>query len=325
MSMWGRYVPVHERKAKAAKKMNDLRKKGKKIEPVLISGRNIAVEFWGKKWCDHFESFADYSNRLPRGRTYVKNGSVCHLGIEQGVVEALVSGSELYKVSIRMGTLSKDKWETIKKKCSGFVGSILELLQGKVSKHVMQVVSDAKEGLFPHPKEIDYDCTCPDFAGMCKHVAAALYGIGSRLDKMPELLFTLRGVDPQELVSSQLNLESESKTNILESDNIAELFGIQMDEQTLQPALPNKKKAVKTKQLPKKQAVTFDPEALTGKDLKRFRALKKMTIADLAEALEVTSTSVYRWERSLDEVLKLQPRTKRALAGLIRGGSLEEA
>lgn len=320
--MWGEYVPVHVRRLKALKEVEKLRKTGKKIEPIVINGKKIAVEFWGKKWCDHFEGFADYSNRLPRGKTYVRNGSVCHLGIQQGQVEALVSGSSLYRVTVQMRTLAKDKWEGVKKRCSGLVGSILELLQGRVSKHVMEVVSDSKEGLFPLTYEITYECSCPDFAGMCKHVAAVLYGIGNRLDKMPELLFRLRGVDPQELVTSQLNLESVSKTNILESENLAELFGIQMEsvEQGVKPertkeTSPKMKKAPK-KAPPKKWAVKLNPDTLTGKDLKQFRALKKMTVADLADALEVTKASVYRWENS-SQVLKLQSRSKKALESLI--------
>lgn len=336
MGMWGEYVPVHVRKQNALKEVEKLRKKGKKIEPVVIAGNKIAVEFWGKKWCDHFESFADYSNRLPRGRTYVKNGSVCHLSIQKGQVEAIVMGSSLYKVSIQIPALAKDKWEKVKKKCNGFVGSILELLQGKLSKHVMEVVSDSKEGLFPQPKEISYDCSCPDWAGMCKHVAAVFYGISSRLDKMPELLFLLRGVDPQELVSSQLNLDSQSKANLLESDNLAELFGINMDnaESDMQPTKQEPKMASKTlsieeestkkestakttKTRAKKHTVQLDLDKLTGKDLKEFRFLKKMSVADLAKALEVTTASVYRWENST-EVLKLQARPKNALMKLIK-------
>lgn len=326
MSMWGKYVPVHVRQEKALKEVAKLRKKGKTIEPIVIKGKKIANEFWGKKWCDHFESFADYSNRLPRGRTYVRNGSVCHLSIKQGQVEAMVRGSSMYTVTIQMHTLAKGKWEEIKKKCSGLVGSILELLQGKVSKNVMQIVSDSKEGLFPHPKEISYDCTCPDWAGMCKHVAAVLYGIGNRLDTTPELLFCLRGVDPQELVASQLNLERGSKANVLESDNLAELFGIQLDgdEPTLQL---HKKVSIKkdtaleagkpTKPRAKKQTAKFNLDTITGNDLKQFRTFKGMSVSDLANALEVTTASVYRWENS-QGTLKLQARPKKALATLSR-------
>ncbi len=171
---WRPYVPVAERRAKAWKAVEKLRKKGKDIQPVELSGRSIAASFWGKGWCDHLESFSDFSNRLPRGRTYVRNGSVCHLEIQTGRIEALVSGSELYKVAITIKPLPGKTWTAIKTKCQGQVGSVLELLQGKLSDHVMEVVSDRARGLFPQPGEIELKCSCPDWATMCKHVAAVL-------------------------------------------------------------------------------------------------------------------------------------------------------
>src|SRR5689334_8221238 len=193
---WKPYVSIAERKSQAAKQIEKMRKKGRVIEPVEIKGKAIAQKFWGKRWCDHLESFADYENRLSRGRTYVRNGSVCHLRLQEGSAEALVSGSSLYTVEIKIKTLLLNKWKSIKEKCIGHVGSLLDFLQGKISDHVMKIVSNEQEGLFPQSDEIDYSCSCPDFAGMCKHVAAVLYGIGSRLDTNPELLFHLRGVDP---------------------------------------------------------------------------------------------------------------------------------
>ena len=130
---WGRYVPVAERRAKARREMDKLRKKGKDIQPVNLDGRTIARSFWGKGWCDHLESFSDYANRLPRGRTYVRNGSVCHLDIRPGRIEAIVSGSELYNIVIRIKELQAATWASIKNTCSGHIGSMLELLQGKLS------------------------------------------------------------------------------------------------------------------------------------------------------------------------------------------------
>jgi len=169
---------------------------------VDLEGRKIARTFWGEAWCDHLESFSDYENRLPRGRTYVRNGSVCHLDIAKGEVNAIVSGSELYKVKIAIKTLPQKKWIDVKDRCAGQVGSLLELLQGKLSKSVMAVVTNRNKGLFPLPREISLKCNCPDWAAMCKHVAAVLYGVGARLDMKPELLFLLRGVDHEELIST---------------------------------------------------------------------------------------------------------------------------
>ena len=161
----------------AAKKMDALRKKGADIQPVVIEGRQIASSFWGEAWCDHLESFSDFENRLPRGRSYVRNGSVCHLAIDKGQIEAKVSGSELYTVKIAIKTLPDKRWKELKRRCTGQIGSLIELLQGNLSDQVMEVVTDRSNGLFPLPGEISLQCSCPDWATMCKHVAAVLYGV----------------------------------------------------------------------------------------------------------------------------------------------------
>lgn len=239
---WKRYVPVAERRAKAAKKLEKLRKDGLDVRPVSISGTKIARTFWGKAWCDHLESFSDFANRLPRGRTYVRNGSVCHLGLAKGEITALVSGSELYRVEVGIKTLATATWETIKQRCAGQIGSILELLQGRLSENVMKIVSDRAGGLFPRPGEISFQCSCPDWASMCKHVAAVLYGVGARLDESPELLFLLRGVDQGELISSEIDLAGSSGPEKrggkrIAEDALADVFGIEMadDEESAVP------------------------------------------------------------------------------------------
>src|SRR4051812_24365549 len=178
---WAPYVPVAERRRKAEREMERLRKKGHPIAPVTIEGRTIARTFWGKAWCDNLESYSDYENRLPRGRTYVRNGSVVDLQIEPGKVRALVSGSEIYEVSIDIDPLPARQWAAIKSRCAGQIGSLVELLQGKLSKGVIEIVTDHDGGLFPRPREIHMSCSCPDWAGMCKHIAAVLYGVGARL------------------------------------------------------------------------------------------------------------------------------------------------
>src|ERR1700722_11678976 len=165
---WAPYVSVSERRSMAETAMQKLKKKGKAIEPVRVDGRKISKKFWGQKWCDHLDNFADYDNRLPRGRTYVRNGSVCHLSIDKGVCEAFVSGSDIYEVVIKIKPLEDSAWEEIKKLCRGKIGSLLELLQGKLSDHVMNVVLDSKFGLFPKIKEFSCSCSCPDWADVCK-------------------------------------------------------------------------------------------------------------------------------------------------------------
>ena len=228
---WRPYVPVAKRRAQAVQKMEKLRKKGVNIQPVKIEGRQIARTFWGQAWCGHLEKFSDYENRLPRGRTYVRNGSVCHLDIAKGRIAAKVGGSEIYDVQIAIKPLAKDKWRRVKNSCAGQVGSLLELLQGRLSNHVMAVVTDKNRGLFPRPGEISLDCSCPDWADMCKHVAAVLYGIGARLDEKPELLFVLRGVDHTELVTEEAAKTVVSKARktdrrTLDESELSEVFGI---------------------------------------------------------------------------------------------------
>ena len=185
MDWYPPYVPVGARRARARLEMRALRERGVEVQPVEVEGRGRAVarSFWGRRWCEHLESFSDYANRLPRGRTYVRNGCVCHLAIETGGVDALVAGRELYHVVIRIRKLKRPAWKAIQAACAGQIGSVLELLQGRLSDRVMEIVADRETGLFPQPGEIKLACDCPDWATMCKHAAAVLYGVGARLDK----------------------------------------------------------------------------------------------------------------------------------------------
>lgn len=238
---WPRYVPVSERRAKAKKRMEKLQKTGKTLSPIKVSGRQIATTFWGSSWCEHLEKFSDYENRLPRGRTYLRNGSVCHLEINSGKIEALVSGSSLYKVNINIKPLAEKQWQDIQRKCAGQVSSILELLQGKFSNAVMKVVSDPQHGLFPQQKEMSFDCSCPDWAFMCKHIAAVLYGVGAKLDTQPELLFLLRNVDHRELIDGniQFSNDNEGTDRRLVQGELSDIFGIEIET----PITPKKVEA----------------------------------------------------------------------------------
>ena len=232
---WRPYVPVAQRRAQAAKEMEKLRKKGLDVQPVVLQGRTIADTFWGRSWCEHLEKFSDYANRLPRGRTYVRNGSVCHLEVREGKIAAKVRGSSLYDVKIAVKTLPPKRWKELRTRCAGQVGSMLELLQGRISDRVMEVVTDRDKGLFPAPREIDLDCSCPDWADMCKHVAAVLYGVGARLDEKPELLFLLRGVDHEDLVSEDaakavVARAPAGKGRRLDEGSLSRVFGIELAE-----------------------------------------------------------------------------------------------
>ena len=252
---WAPYVPVAERRRKATKQMDALRKKGVDVQPVTINGRKIATSFWGEAWCEHLESFSDFENRLPRGRTYVRNGSVCHLGVTKGEIEAKVSGSELYTVKVSIKTLPPKKWAAIKQRSSGEIGSLLELLQGKLSDHVMEVVTDQKEGLFPLPGEMSFRCSCPDWASMCKHVAAVLYGIGARLDTKPELLFALRGVNHEELIEADAAqamaaATSRGKSKRLAAEDLGEVFGIELGTESA--VSPSRRRLPRGEQRPRR-------------------------------------------------------------------------
>ena len=231
------YVPVAQRRLKAERTLASLRRKRQPISPVRIEGRTIARSFWGKAWCTNLERYSDYASRLPRGRSYVRNGSVLDLQIARGEVRAMVSGSELYTVQVDIAPAAARRWKAICKDCAGSIDSLVELLQGRLSERVMDRVCREGDGLFPSPREIDLSCSCPDWADMCKHVAAVLYGIGARLDSSPELLFKLRGVDEADLLVHAGRHRSQKApapagAKVLDEGDAAALFGLDMAEQT---------------------------------------------------------------------------------------------
>ncbi len=316
---WKPYVPVAKRRANAARKVKRLAKTGKKIEPVEITGRKITHSFWGEAWCDHLEKFSDYENRLPRGRTYVRNGSVCHLGIGEGRIEAIVSGSELYDICINIQPLPANKWKLLRDRCTGKIGSLLELLQGRFSSQVMEVVTDREQGLFPKPDEIGMHCSCPDWATLCKHLAAVLYGVGARLDQHPELLFKLRGVDHGELISADLDISSatrgEGKRRRLASDDLSGLFGVEIDGAPESATMPPKRRQTRKKESTN-QAV---PVAVAAGDfipssdaVARLRKRFNMSRAEFARLVSVSAATIANWEKA-DRELRLQRKTLLAL------------
>ncbi len=255
---WRPYVSVAERRRQAAREMAKLAKKGHPVAPVVIEGRTIAKTFWGRSWCDNLEGYSDYSNRLPRGRTYVRNGSVVDLQIAPGETKAHVSGSEIYDVVVNVSPVPKARWNTICADCAGAIDSLVELLQGRFSKGVMERICQQKTGLFPAPAEIQFTCSCPDWASMCKHVAAVLYGIGARLDERPELLFKLRKVDEKDLIAKAgkgmpLSKKGPAAAKVLAGVELSDVFGLDLGaEETKKPkakkpsrVAPKKRKVAK--------------------------------------------------------------------------------
>ncbi len=236
-SRFPKYVSVAERKQKAYKTAAKMDKGD--LSPVVLSGHKISNTFWGKAWCDNVESYQDYSNRLPRGRSYVRSGAVIDLKIAKGSITALVCGSGRtpYKIDITIEPLKKPRWEALKKQCLGRIDSLVSLVQGKLSHDTISLFCDRNTGIFPAPSEIKMKCSCPDSAGLCKHLAAVLYGIGARLDTDPKLFFVLRGIDETELINADVvDALTEGVTSEIDEASISAVFGVDFD--TLDPKPP---------------------------------------------------------------------------------------
>ncbi|NLT70143.1 MAG: helix-turn-helix domain-containing protein [Verrucomicrobiaceae bacterium] len=305
------YVSAAQRRAEARRQLEKLKKAGRTIEPLgeLSHRIKIATSFWGRAWCDHLETFSDYDNRLPRGRTYVRNGSVLHLSIEKGKITALVQGSELYEQVIQIKPLAAAKWKRIKQRCQGGVGSLIELLQGDVSDEIMAAVTDPADGLFPTLREIGTSCSCPDWADLCKHLAAIFYGVGAKLDRQPELLFTLRGVDHRELIDEVAVTTAIAATarpgrrRTLNTSALGDVFGIELEgppeDSPAEPAAgtaPKRKKSGK-KSSPGHPSETPSAFEATAASVKKLRTEIGLSRAEFAEWVGVSAQSVANWEK----------------------------
>ncbi len=277
MGYWGYYPPyvtVAKKKAKAAKKLKQLKKKNPDIKPILLEGSTIARTWWGKSWNLNLERYADYSNRIGRGRSYVRHGAVLDLQINSGKVESLVQGtrSKPYSVSVKIKAVNKKTWKEIKSACEGRLDSLQELLAGKFPKALGEIFTTQGKGLFPSPKEIDFSCSCPDWAYMCKHVAATLYGIGARLDEEPGLFFKLRKVKVEDLVTQavedktrKLLKKAKKKTSrVIADSDLADVFGIDMEE-----AVVSRKKAAKAKKPIRRTSKKTKSKSAIGKRKKK--------------------------------------------------------
>jgi uncharacterized Zn finger protein len=263
---WKRYVPAAKRREEARRKTEKLKKQGTSISPVTIEGRTIARSFWGKSWCENLERYSDYENRLPRGRSYIRNGSVIDLQVKRGEVIAMVSGSEIYNIRVKITPVADEHWTAICGDCAGSIGSLVELLQGRLSKSVMERVCRKGDGLFPAPHEIKLSCSCPDWADMCKHVAAVMYGIGARLDEKPELLFTLRAVDENELIANAgknvpVAGAMPTTARVIVDDDISALFGIDVGDEN---AVADTKQAASRPSVRKEERTGVKKRAQSG-------------------------------------------------------------
>lgn len=233
------YVPVSERRANAQRAVERLKKKHPDIAPIVIEGRKLARTWWGQAWNDNLERYSDYANRIGRGRSYVRHGAVLDLQITPGNITALVQGSRSrpYQVEVVIQPLDKATWRSTVEACEGKIDSLQELLDGEFPKSLRELFTEKDRGLFPNPKQISLHCSCPDYAVMCKHVAAVLYGVGARLDENPRLFFVLRDINVDDLVfiaatekaETLLEKSRRKSTRVLESDDLSAVFGIDMD------------------------------------------------------------------------------------------------
>jgi len=301
---WAPYVPVAKRRAQAAAAAKKLEKqRGRPLAPIAIEGRTIARSFWGKAWCDNLEAYSDFENRLPRGRTYVRNGSVIDLQIERKQITALVSGSSIYEVKIAIDVVPPPTWRAIQSDCARSIASLFDLLQGRFDRGIMERLSRTGDGLFPKPAEIKMSCSCPDYAVLCKHVAAVLYGVGARLDHTPELLFTLRNVDQFDLISEAATADNLDRALTgtspagIEAGDLGELFGIELETAG----------AVATAGDPPKK-----PRRSKAKRSKSSRAVAAKRPAKPAAAPPSTGGSTVRKSRSAPATTSSQSKTSAA-------------
>ncbi|MDD4098217.1 MAG: helix-turn-helix domain-containing protein [Lentisphaeria bacterium] len=303
------YVSVAQKKQRNARMAQDL--DDQDLEPVRVAGRVIAKTFWGKAWCQNVESYHDYINRLPRGRSYLRCGSVIDLKIALGKVTALVTGSRPrpYEITIDIKPLAPERWEALKKKCVGRISSLMSLIQGRLPPEILSEFCSQSQGLFPAPREMTMTCSCPDIAGLCKHLAAVLYGIGARLDENPKLFFTLRGLDENELIGGDMvdSLTAGTSSEI-GTDDLAGVFGVEFDD------LPDIKPSAGADAASGAAAVVDAPVSAprewTPAALRAMRKSIMMTQAELGRLLGVSAALVSALEGGR---AKLSPSARAAL------------
>ena len=211
-------------------------KKKLQYEPIgPVSRRDVCTSWWGKAWCANLEQYADFESRLGRGKRYMKSGTVIDLKIRKGRIEARVQGTRKtpYKVEIRISPLSEEKCDALIEKCGRRINNMECLIKGEFPSELKELFT-SENGFFPSPKEISFSCSCPDWALMCKHVAAAMYGIGVRLDENPFYFFELRGIDVDRFINVALESKVESMLKnadkrterMIDNADLTALFGV---------------------------------------------------------------------------------------------------
>ncbi len=201
-------------------------------------GRSVAATWWGKAWCENLARYADFSNRVGRGKRYVNAGCVVDLEIYAGALEAIVQGSRKnpYRVAVAIDPMDETVYKKVVEGTTARAKSLDALVEGDFPDELKGALFDKERGVFPAPHQIHMDCSCPDAALLCKHVAAALYGVGAYLDDEPLLLFKLRGIDvdalirktvEEKLASMLENADVESPRVLdIDDEGLTELFGV---------------------------------------------------------------------------------------------------
>jgi uncharacterized Zn finger protein len=321
-------MTVAERKAKALRAAEKLGRK-QSLDPVVIEGP-LAVTWWGKAWNHNLEGYADYSNRLPRGRSYARHGSVIDLRVEAGLISARVQGSQSrpYEVKISIVAMDANARALLIEACAGKLDSAEALLGGRFPEDMTRLLTAEKMGLFPQPRGIRFSCSCPDSANLCKHVAATLYGVGARLDRDPALFFLLRKIELEDLVSQAVKEETQkllqakgTGESVLmdEGDGeLAALFGIDlnaagekrfpakpvMQAETDRPATKKTKENAFGKA--REKAFRYPRERdlqMPAKENSRARK-DQNAIQDALQALETLSKEIHRLESELKSLFK---------------------
>ena len=336
-----KYVTVAEKRAKAEKKLTALKKKNPGIQPVTIEGQAIAKTWWGKAWNKNLERYADYANRIGRGRSYVRHSAVLDLQVQPGKVSGLVMGSTAspYRVTVTIKPIAPKQWQHIKTQCKGKMESIKQLMAGKFPKALEELFTRKDKGLFPSPKEIELDCSCPDRAVMCKHVAAVLYGIGARLDQDPGLFFVLRKAKVNDLVSETvketkkdlLNRSKKKSSRVIdeESPNLSDMFGIDLDmdgSEPLPPAVPKSPGKASRKPLKPKAGKSRPgrPKAHISAGTGRKTASSKIKNAAGIETLFRRRKKRHTTAAEVIEKSDMAPqKVRNILSGLLRKGKIE--
>jgi SNF2 family DNA or RNA helicase/uncharacterized Zn finger protein len=196
--------------------------------------------WWGKQWLNALSNI-DYSNRLPRGKTYANKGAVMDFSIKNHLISAKVQGSERkpYKQDISLQAFTKKEAEIIIETIAENMVVLAALLSRQIPKELDRLLKEQNIQLFPNDwRSLNMKCSCPDYAVPCKHLAAVVYLLANEIDKNPFNLFELRGLPLLKELESRkiLSLENQKETyfkfsNFVQPESMPSYLGkVSLDE-----------------------------------------------------------------------------------------------